>query len=87
MMSDYTDKEVLDAAIDLVARWDDDKKYEFLEHRIRCMMIMRSLLQEREGLRLMLKPKLTMMETPMESTISINLFDEEDKITLDFKNV
>lgn len=64
-MSDYTDKEVLDAALDLVSRWEDDKKYEFLEHRIRCMNIMRSLLQEREGLRLMLGVKPAMMETPI----------------------
>ncbi len=64
-MSDYSDNEVLDAACDLVARWDDDKKYEFLEHRIRCMNIMRSLLQEREGLRLMLGAKPAMMSTPI----------------------
>jgi len=64
-MSDYTDNEVLDAACDLVARWDDDNKYEFLEHRIRCMNIMRSLLQEREGLRLMIGAKPAMMSTPI----------------------
>jgi len=64
-MSELTDDDVLGAALDLVARWDDDQKWEFLEHRIKCMNIMRQLLEERKSLNLLLNAKPPLMTTPI----------------------
>ncbi len=64
-MSELTDDEVLGAALDLVARWDNDQKWELLEHRIKCMNIMRQLLEERKSLNLLLNAKPPLMTTPI----------------------
>jgi hypothetical protein len=64
-MSELTDDEVLDAALDLVARWNDDQKWEFLEHRIKCMNIMRQLLEERKSIKQLVNAEPAMMTTPI----------------------
>ena len=64
-MSELTDDEVLRAALDLVSRWDDDQKWEFLDHRVKCMNIMRQLLEERKGLKQLVNTEPPMMTTPI----------------------
>ena len=64
-MSELTDDEVLRAALDLVSRWDDDQKWEFLDHRVKCMNIMRQLLEERKGLKQLVNAEPPMMTTPI----------------------